>query len=234
MDRLLHGDLPGAEAEFADAARRADALGFPQGPHNHVYATDIEIEMRAWASQFDRARALIADMIEKAERYGFDFFQMYGATEQCLIDSYELLATEQPDEAALSAQIDATAGFIEFWRSVGLYAYQTRHDCILGQLLTAAGQPDQARARLDTALQIAEDTGMHLYDAELLRARAHTYTRRGHPRCRPGRRHRAGPTPGRATVRIARRTRRLRTARAGRSSSALRGGRPPRRRQRPA
>ena len=76
----------------------------------------------------------------------------------------------------MSAQIDATAGFIEFWRAVGLYAYQTRHDCILGQLLTAAGQPHQARARLDTALQIAEDTGMHLYDAELLRARAHTYS----------------------------------------------------------
>jgi hypothetical protein len=104
---------------------------------------DMEIEMRAWASQFGTARLLIAELLERAERYGFDFWQMYGATEQSLIDAYELLATEQPDEAALSAQIDATAGFIEFWRSVGLYAYQTRHDCILGQLMIAAGQPDQ-------------------------------------------------------------------------------------------
>ena len=46
-------------------------------------------------------------------------------------------------------------GFVEFWRSVGLYAYQTQYDCILGRLLTAAGQPDEARARVDAALQIA-------------------------------------------------------------------------------
>ena len=173
---ILHGDLAVAEADLRNAYRHAEQLGFPQGPYNHVYATDIEIEMRAWASQFGTARLLIAELLERAERYGFDFWQMYGATEQCLIDSYELLATEQPDEAALSAQIDATAGFIEFWRSVGLYAYQTRHDCILGQLMIAAGRPDQARACVDAALQITEDTGMHVYDAELLRVRARTHT----------------------------------------------------------
>jgi tetratricopeptide (TPR) repeat protein len=173
---MLHGDLAVAEADFRNAYRHAEQLGFPQGPYNHVYATDIEIEMRAWASQFGTARLLIAELLERAERYGFDFWQMYGATEQSLIDAYELLATEQPDEAALSAQIDATAGFIEFWRSVGLYAYQTRHDGILGQLMIAAGQPDQARACVDAALQMTEDTGMHVYDAELLRVRARTYT----------------------------------------------------------
>jgi hypothetical protein len=46
---------------------------------------------------------------------------------------------------------------------------------MVGQLLTAAGRPDEARARVDIALQIAEDTGMHYYDAELLRARAYTH-----------------------------------------------------------
>ena len=173
---MLHGDLAAAEADFRNAYRHAEKLGFPQGPYNHVYATDIEIEMRAWASQFGTARLLIAELLEQAERYGFDFWQMYGATEQSLIDAYELLATEQPDEAALSAQIDTTAGFIEFWRSVGLYAYQTRHDGILGQLMIAAGRPDQARACVDAALQMTEDTGMHVYDAELLRVRARTYT----------------------------------------------------------
>ena len=42
--------------------------------------------------------------------------------------------------------------------------------------LIAAGQPGQARARLDTALALARDTGMCFYDAELLRLRAHTHT----------------------------------------------------------
>ena len=41
--------------------------------------------------------------------------------------------------------------------------------------LTAAGQPAQARARLGAALQLADDTGMHFYDAGLLRPRANTH-----------------------------------------------------------
>lgn len=41
--------------------------------------------------------------------------------------------------------------------------------------MTAAGQPEQARHRLDTALALAHDTGMCFYDAELLRLRAHTH-----------------------------------------------------------
>ncbi|WP_232004972.1 protein kinase [Mycobacterium sp. ACS1612] len=171
----LHGDLALAEADLTNAYRHAEQLGFPQGPYNHATVTDFEIEMRCWQGQFETARQLIADLLERAERYGFDFWQMYGATEQCLIDSYELMATEQADEAALSAQIDATAGCIDFWRSVGFYAYGTRHDGILGQLMITAGQRDQARVRVDAALQIAEGTGMHVYDAELLRVRARTY-----------------------------------------------------------
>jgi serine/threonine protein kinase/tetratricopeptide (TPR) repeat protein len=173
---ILHGDLAVAEAKINDAMRRAELLEFPQGPFNHVFAIDLEILMRVEASQFDRARDLVDDMIEKAERYGFDFWQMFGATEQCLIESGSLLASTEPDPEALETQIATMTGFVEFWRSVGLYAYQTQYDCILGQLLTAAGQPDEARARVDTALQIAKDTGMHFYDAELLRARAHTHT----------------------------------------------------------
>ena len=37
------------------------------------------------ASQFDRPGDLVVDLLEKAERYGFDFWQMFGATEQCLM-----------------------------------------------------------------------------------------------------------------------------------------------------
>ena len=47
---------------------------------------------------------------------------------------------------------------------------------MVARLLTAARQPDQARARLDAALQLARDTGMHYYGAERLRLRARTHT----------------------------------------------------------
>jgi len=57
-----------------------------------------------------------------------------------------------------------------------LNVYVTFFDGVLGRLLIAAGHCDSARARLDSALQLAEDTGMHFYDAELLRLRARTHT----------------------------------------------------------
>ena len=66
--------------------------------------------------------------------------------------------------------------FVDTLRTVGLNIYLTFFDSVLARLLTAAGQPEQARARLDTALALARDTGMCFYDAELLRLRAHTHT----------------------------------------------------------
>ena len=168
--------IAGAEAQFANAAQRADQLGFPQGPYNHVYAIDMEIMVHAEAGQFDRAGELVANLLELAERYGFDFWQMFGLTEQCLVDPRSCCPALTADPAALEAQISTLTGFVELWRSVGLYAYQTQYDCLLARLLIAAGRPDDARARVDIALQIAEDTGMHYYDVELLRARAHTHT----------------------------------------------------------
>jgi tetratricopeptide (TPR) repeat protein len=176
LDRVFHGDLAGAEAQFGNAARRADQLGFPQGPYNHVYSIDLEILMRTEAGQFDRAGELVANLLELAERYGFDFWQMFGLTEQCLVDSSVLLSRADPEPTALETQISTLTGFVELWRSVGLYAYQTQYDCVLARLLTAAGRPDEARARADAALQIARDTEMHFYDVGLLRARAHTHT----------------------------------------------------------
>jgi hypothetical protein len=42
-------------------------------------------------------------------------------------------------------------------------------------MLIATGQLAEARQRLDAGLQLAEETGMKYYDAELLRLRAHTH-----------------------------------------------------------
>nr|WP_082695800.1 serine/threonine-protein kinase [Mycobacterium sp. IS-1742] len=175
MDRLWHGDLAGAEAATAAARDRALELGVPLGPYNIVNAIDMEIWMRVDAGQFDRARALVAEMIERAEHHGFDFWQLFGATEQCMVDAEMALSTPDPDHTTLEALITAMTEFIDFWRAVGLYIYQTHYDCVLAKLLTAADRRDEARQRIGTALQIAADTGMHFHDAELLRARARTH-----------------------------------------------------------
>jgi hypothetical protein len=57
-----------------------------------------------------------------------------------------------------------------------LNLYLTFHDAVIGRVLTAAGEPARARERLDTALLQADKTGMHFYDAEVMRLRAQTFS----------------------------------------------------------
>lgn len=66
-------------------------------------------------------------------------------------------------------------GIVDAWREIGLQSMITFYDGVLARLLLAAGQPAEARERLVTALALAQNTGMHCYDAELLRILAHTH-----------------------------------------------------------
>ena len=172
---FVRGDLIGAEAELAQAARRADQLDFPQGPFSLAFARFVEIWMRIETGQFDRAAVLATDLIDQAERHGFDAFRLLGGTQQAAVSAVAALGAEDLDPTALSAHIATMTTFVDILRTVELNLYIIVFDGVLARLLTAAGQPGQARARLDTTLQLARDTGMHFYDAELLRLRAHTH-----------------------------------------------------------
>jgi hypothetical protein len=173
--RLVHGDLIDAEAELVHAARRAGQLGFPQGPFSLAYTRCMECWIRVEAGQLDRAAVLAADLTEQAERHGFDMFRVWGEALQAALSALAFFDADDPDPAGLSARIATMATYVDILHMVGMNVYITFHDAVLGRLLIAAGQPEHARARLDTALQLAQDTGMHFYDAELLRLRAHTH-----------------------------------------------------------
>jgi predicted ATPase len=86
------------------------------------------------------------------------------------------LSADDPDPTVLSAHIATMTSFLDTLRTFELLMYVTYFDAVLGRLLITAGQPEQARHRLDTALARAHDTGLCFYDAELLRLKAHTYT----------------------------------------------------------
>ena len=61
-------------------------------------------------------------------------------------------------------------------RHLGATVFVPSFDAHAARLLVATGQLDAARARLDAGLQLADETLMHYYDAELLRVRAATRT----------------------------------------------------------
>ncbi|HWT48004.1 MAG TPA: adenylate/guanylate cyclase domain-containing protein [Mycobacterium sp.] len=174
--RLVRGDLAGAQDELARAVRRANELGFPQGPFSLAYACCIETGVRTEAGQLDRAAVLAADLTELAERHGFEMWRLYGATHQAIIGGLAALGADHPDPAALSAHIATLTTLLDTFGTAGANVYRTYFDGALGRLLIAAGQPEQGRHRLDIALAVAKDTGTCFYDAELLRLRAHTHT----------------------------------------------------------
>ncbi len=136
----------------------------------------MEIWARTEAGQFDRARALVAELVEKSDRYGLDYlyWQLLEKTELAMVEGRALLASRDPDSAAVAAQLHSLTQAVEVWRALGAATYRPFYWCILGQLLAAIGARDQARARLDAALQFTADSGVRFYDAELLRTRAHT------------------------------------------------------------
>ena len=108
LARFVRGDLTGAEAELAQVAHRVVGLGFPQGPFSAAFAHFVEIWLRIEAGQLDRAAVLAADLIEQAERHGFDAWQLWGGIQQATVGALVALGAEDLDPTALSNHIAAT------------------------------------------------------------------------------------------------------------------------------
>lgn len=172
--RLMVGDYAGAQEEFDRTARRVEHLGFPQGPYSAAYARSYEAWMYIEAGELDRAGQIVAGLAADAERYGFDAWALVAATQQCTVDGLRALAAESTEPAALETHIGTMTMLVEAWRAAEVRMFLTFYDSVAARLLFAAGRTEEARARLDTALQLAADTDVHFYDAELLRLRAHT------------------------------------------------------------
>ncbi|MGE2718483.1 ATP-binding protein [Mycolicibacterium celeriflavum] len=172
--RLVMGDFAGAQDEFDRTARRVEHLGFPQGPYSAAYARSYEAWMYIEAGDLDRAAATVAAMAADAERYGFDAFALIAATQQCTVDGLRALTRNPVEPTALERHINTMTMLVEAWRAAEVRMFLTFYDSVVARLLSAAGRADEARARLDAALQLAADTDVHFYDAELLRLRAHT------------------------------------------------------------
>ena len=173
LAKFVHCDAKGAEDELAQEARRLGELGFPQGRFSAAFADFVEIWMRIETGQLDRAGVLAANLVDQAEQHGFDAWSLWGHAQLAAVRAVTAMGD---DSAELSDHIATMTVLVDVLGRAGLNAYLTFFDGVLGRLLTVAGQPDQARARFDIALARADESGMHFYDAELLRLRAATRT----------------------------------------------------------
>ena len=173
LTHTVCGDLDRANAELAGSVRRCDTLGFPQNAFNRAHTYFKEIWVCLEAGQLTEAAGLVAGMRRCTEESGFDLWQLVSSTEHATVKALAALkaGADPPKLMMLAANI---AQRVDASRMMHLNVYLTFHDAVIGRLLIAAGQHDKARERLEMSLQHAQETGMHFYDAELMRVRAHT------------------------------------------------------------
>jgi class 3 adenylate cyclase len=174
LTHTVEGDLDSAHTELTDSFRRCDGLGFPRNAYNRANTYYMEIWVRLENGQIDKAATLVAELRELSERSGLDVWQWVGRTEHATVKALAALRANA-DAATLTARADKVARWVDGSRHLHLKMFLTFHDAIVGRLLIAAGAMERARDRLEMALGHAVETGMHFYDAELLRVRAQTF-----------------------------------------------------------
>ena len=177
LTHVLAGNLDGADGELAASLSRCDELGFPQNAYNRAHTYFVDIWVRLETGQFAEAATRVAELRQLSEQSGLDLWQLVGATQHSTVKALNALAAGA-DTAALCAAAEKIAKRVDGSRLLHLNLYLTFHDAVIGRVLIAAGKPRQARERMDKALRHADETGMHFYDAELMRLRAHTFSDR--------------------------------------------------------
>ena len=174
LARFVQGDLRGTEEQLTEAIRRAADLSFPQGPFSHAHERCYEIWVRIESGQLDKAAEIVAQLKADAKRHGFDFWVLMAGAQEIAVNGLAAISSGEPDPAQLQTHIAMMTITVQSWRAAEATLFVSFYDAVLAQLLAAAGKPDEARERLDVALQLGEETGVNFYRAELLRLRAHT------------------------------------------------------------
>jgi class 3 adenylate cyclase len=173
LARYTQGDLAGAEAELARTAQRCADLAFPQGPFSLAYALQLEVLIRIDVGELARAAGAADQIVAIGEQHGFDSWTLAGAAQRRFVTAISDLAN--PDPAVLRQNIAVLQGTVDLWRALGVICLLPSYEAMIARLHICAGELTAARERIDAALQLAHDTGMHYHDAELLRLRAQTH-----------------------------------------------------------
>jgi class 3 adenylate cyclase/tetratricopeptide (TPR) repeat protein len=174
LTRFIQGDLTGAETAFKQMEDRSEQLGFPHGAFTLCYGRTIEVLVRTEAGQHDRAIEIIDEVAVRGHQNGFDEWVMVAASAGANSRARASVAAGETDSLVLEAHIQTLTAVVEAWRAADMKAFLGGHDAALVRVLLAAGRKDAARERVDLALKMADETDWHIYDAELLRLRAHT------------------------------------------------------------
>ena len=172
LARFMQGDVRGSDAQIDAALTRCQTLEFPQGPFTTAFTRYYASWLLIERGDLVAAAAATAAMGEIGELHGFDLWALVAATQQATIDGLLVLATEPLDVDTLTAHAQTVEGMVATWRMLDIALLLPFVMATGGRLRAASGERDAAAAHYDEALQFSATTGMHWYDAEVLRLRA--------------------------------------------------------------
>jgi tetratricopeptide (TPR) repeat protein len=169
---MMTGDA-GASRHFDLARRVATGLEFPQNAYSEANALGYEVWMHVQLGDLAQASVRVEELAELANRHGLEFWALVAAWEQAQVAASDAIAQRPDDTAALQAHAGSLDQFCAIWRGLDLGLFLPSHVAMAARAWAAAGDIDGARSRLEEALRCAAETGMHFYDAEIMRLRAH-------------------------------------------------------------
>jgi hypothetical protein len=155
-----------------DAADRAAALAFPQGPYSAGYVLAFSCWMHVECHDFEAARDAVEQLMKLASEHGFDHWTLVAVTEQTTLNALEAMHEPGTAPAALETHAGMIQGLIAAWDQFDLKAMLPFYWTVLGDVAAAAGDPSAARSHYEASLALAKSTGMHFYDAETRRRAA--------------------------------------------------------------
>lgn len=171
LARAVRGDDVGADDQIRAALQRCREIEFPHGP---TTAATVQL-YHGWVlmerGDLDAAAAVVGDVQALADRHGFDIMALASALQGATIGGLVGVSSET-EPSALAAQAQVLDGLIGMWRALDIAVFAPFYMGVSARVRAGAGDAGGALARVDEALALADDTGMHFYDAELLRVRA--------------------------------------------------------------
>lgn len=170
--RLMAGAIAGVAPQFDAARREAALLPFPQSAFS--LAGSLSFEVWAWTELGDveGARAAVAELLSVSMQHGLDSWALVASTQQPVVEGLAQLRSGDGDPAALVGQGRSIAMSVSLWQMVDQWVFVPFYVMVAGALICAGGEVEEGLTRLDEAQAIADRTGMHFYDAEILRHRA--------------------------------------------------------------
>jgi class 3 adenylate cyclase len=156
----LRGEAAESARREREAFRRAEGIGFPQGPFSLAFVTVFAAWLRRFAGDHDESRRLGAEVVAIGRKHGYVFWTTLGSC---------YAAEEPPGGTAHREHLRRSVGAL---RLMGQESFAAANLAYLGRLEAAAGDAEAGLQLVAEALEVVHQTGEHLHLPELLRQRA--------------------------------------------------------------